>query len=285
MKSILRPRCLHIAVSVGALLTRTGGAPPAWWSDGDPPVITGGNQNNAGPANIGQAKWMIAEALRALDAAAPSAANQIRADLDGTPPDFPDRIVDRSVPDPKPAGWAGKQKAPLLIGQLKALAHPFYNHLNALDKDWVLGQIQENHNGAAALNTHYWQVFGNPDYTDEGFFPWNPSTPPQSNKAPATIGQLKAVFSLRFDGIDSDNDGLPDWWELKHFGTLDYNAEDDFDGDGWENSRELLEGTDPRLIDTDGDGVSDSEDGNPLVRDQSEPFIGETLRILTPSRP
>ena len=104
---------------------------PDWWSDGVPPVINGSPANNQGPANIGQAKWMVSEALRALDAAAPAIATQVRADLAGTPPDHADRIIDLGIPEPKDAAWIEKQKAPLLIGQLKAIAAPFYTRLNA----------------------------------------------------------------------------------------------------------------------------------------------------------
>lgn len=46
-------------------------------------------------------------------------------------------------------------------------------------------------------------------------------------------------------GVDSDSDGLPDAWEMEHFGTLNYTAEDDPDGDGYTNMQEYSAGTDP----------------------------------------
>ena len=64
------PMCslrLLIPATCLALVASVAGDPPnrpAWWSEGDAPVITGGEENNQGPANIGQAKWM---AKRALD--------------------------------------------------------------------------------------------------------------------------------------------------------------------------------------------------------------------------
>jgi hypothetical protein len=47
--------------------------------------------------------------------------------------------------------------------------------------------------------------------------------------------------------IDSDNDGLPDDWEQTAFQSLDQQAHDDPDGDGYSNSQELERGMDPDL--------------------------------------
>jgi len=44
---------------------------------------------------------------------------------------------------------------------------------------------------------------------------------------------------------DSDNDGLPDWWELEYFGDLSHGPDDDSDGDGFTDLEELRSGTDP----------------------------------------
>ena len=113
-------------------------APPLWWSQGNPPVITGTAENNKGPANIGQAKNMVAQALTALDTAAPTVATQIRADLATSHPGL------LTVPSPKPADWADKQKAPLLLGQLKAIAHPFYTQLHAAAPTWLAAERTTN---------------------------------------------------------------------------------------------------------------------------------------------
>jgi Tol biopolymer transport system component len=51
--------------------------------------------------------------------------------------------------------------------------------------------------------------------------------------------------------VDSDGDGIPDWWMLHYFGhptgqAADHSrAQDDFDGDGMTNLQEFLAGTDP----------------------------------------
>jgi hypothetical protein len=65
---------------------------------------------------------------------------------------------------------------------------------------------------------------------------------------------------------DDDNDGLPDAWE-NQYGLDPFNKDDawqDLDGDGIENSVEHDNGTDPTLLDSDGDGFNDSIDAFPL---------------------
>ncbi len=49
---------------------------------------------------------------------------------------------------------------------------------------------------------------------------------------------------------DSDSDGLPDIWELQHFGNLDQNEIGDPDLDGYSNLAELRHGTDPGAKET-----------------------------------
>lgn len=73
--------------------------------------------------------------------------------------------------------------------------------------------------------------------------------------------------------VDSDGDGLPDWWEIANGldpfddGTIDpangYGA--DPDNDGWNNAQEMRAGTLATNSDTDGDGVIDSYDPEPLI--------------------
>ena len=48
---------------------------------------------------------------------------------------------------------------------------------------------------------------------------------------------------------DTDDDGLPDWWELKYFGskTSDEGPDDDYDGDGLSNLEELKAGSNPEV--------------------------------------
>lgn len=59
---------------------------------------------------------------------------------------------------------------------------------------------------------------------------------------------------------NTDNDELPDAWEMTHFGNLDQTGQMDYDKDGINNVTEYaLENlnTDPTMVDTDGDRLSD----------------------------
>ncbi|MFQ5909617.1 MAG: S8 family serine peptidase [Thermoplasmata archaeon] len=64
---------------------------------------------------------------------------------------------------------------------------------------------------------------------------------------------------------DSDNDGLQDDWEEENFEDLDESGADDPDGDRFLNTQEEDAGTDPNNSDTDGDGIIDGLDPDPLV--------------------
>jgi thrombospondin type 3 repeat protein len=71
---------------------------------------------------------------------------------------------------------------------------------------------------------------------------------------------------------DSNHDGLPDGWEVKHHLSLKVNeANLDQDHDGLNNLGELRHGTDPRKADSDRDGLKDGAEvktgNNPRQRD------------------
>ncbi|MBI4387452.1 MAG: InlB B-repeat-containing protein, partial [Candidatus Omnitrophica bacterium] len=61
---------------------------------------------------------------------------------------------------------------------------------------------------------------------------------------------------------DSDHDGMNDDWEMEHFGNLDQDGSGDFDNDQLTNLAEFREGTNPKNIDTDGDGFADGDEVN-----------------------
>lgn len=83
------------------------------------------------------------------------------------------------------------------------------------------------------------------------------------------------LVTLGFDGgggenPDSDNDGLPDVWELENFGTLDRDGSGDFDRDGLTDREEYLVGSNPK----------DAASGFPALAVDS---TGETFRVQFPT--
>ena len=65
---------------------------------------------------------------------------------------------------------------------------------------------------------------------------------------------------LPLDAADTDEDKLPDKWELQFFGNLSGTGSEDPDGDGLDNWNEFLRGTNPTSRDSDGDGVTDGDE-------------------------
>jgi len=127
---------------------------------------------------------------------------------------------------------------------------------------------------------------------------------------------------------DTDQDGLPDWYEWHEFGHLDHNQSSDPDGDGFSlslerkfglsasiadevkegsisgrrsrnfsfvrdfddptdsdgdgisDSEEIQIGTNPKSIDTDGDGFSDQDE----ISDGTNPLLSSSFRNVAPTR-
>lgn len=243
------------------LLLAVRGNPPAWWQEGDIPVIDPtAESNNQGPANIGQAKWMAMRALETLTTLDPALAAGIRDKLTlpqpkpSAPEQFDPAILDFTIPPTLPADWQDRQRAPLLIGQLKAIAAPFYDRLHAAAPDWL------DHESADSATQGQLQLNGTRDLNDPAhFYPWSADPGDDHNHAPATIGQLKAVFSLRFETIDADRDGLRDLWEMRCFSNLDQTGVGDPDHDSLTNLQEQVMGSNPTAagIDADTDGLPD----------------------------
>lgn len=59
---------------------------------------------------------------------------------------------------------------------------------------------------------------------------------------------------------DLDGNGLPDAWEIEHFGARGVDPDADPDNDWLTNAGEYAHGTDPNKTDTDGDGLCDGEE-------------------------
>jgi hypothetical protein len=88
-------------------------------------------------------------------------------------------------------------------------------------------------------------------------YPWAGAS---DDYAMANIGQVKNVFKFNLT-VDTDTDGLPDWWEMKYFGQLGSNAGTMAPvGNGFTLAQCFQYSINPVSADTDGDGVPDSLD-------------------------
>ncbi|MBT4817752.1 MAG: hypothetical protein HON70_18745, partial [Lentisphaerae bacterium] len=62
------------------------------------------------------------------------------------------------------------------------------------------------------------------------------------------------------EDVDSDGDGIVDLWEYQFIGDLSSDGTTDLDGDGLTDYYEYLAQLDPRLVDTDANGINDADE-------------------------
>ncbi|CAN5592016.1 hypothetical protein BH09VER1_BH09VER1_41130 [soil metagenome] len=196
MRSLLRSSCLKKAVSLCLLLLASAPLPaaaPGWWVSGSTQFIErNGTPDNYAPANLGQLK---------------NVAKQARAHLNYNLPEGAGDAIDALIASFEPrrgqkysreqlARLMEDNYAPVNLGQLKAVAKPFYDRL-----------LANHYDSRANLIDH-----GYP--RDWAFdYPWNPKTPRADNYVPVNLGQLKMVFSFDVTSFDGDCNGIPDAWE------------------------------------------------------------------------
>jgi len=199
------------------------------------------------------------------------------------------------------AGAAADDYAVANLGQLKNIAQKAAQEMeeglfggageeiNALIASWDAAPAAAvSRDDYAAVNLGQLKRVAKPFYdrlADGGSvaYPWSGTA--ADDHAIANVGQLKRVFSFTIVEFDSDNDGLPDAWEMQMFGNLDQDAADDFDLDGLTNLEEFLAGTRADLADTDGDGVSDGQEvaeGTDPTNASSSTLVFTGLRVFTP---
>jgi len=108
-----------------------------------------------------------------------------------------------------------------------------------------------------------------------------------SRRPAESLGGGGGEFGISGEEKDTDNDGIPDIWEIRN--GLDLNDPSDsnldFDQDGIINIQEYSYGTNPNNADTDGDGISDKQEidrgTNPLVlEDKSGVGFGTLFFII-----
>ncbi|WP_445359972.1 PQQ-binding-like beta-propeller repeat protein [Microbulbifer sp. EKSA005] len=101
-----------------------------------------------------------------------------------------------------------------------------------------------------------------------------------------SIDNELSIVNYRYES-DTDEDGLPMWWELAH--GLDDNdrldALNDSDADGLNNLEEFVAGSSPLVADTDQDGLSDFDEvityfSNPSNSDTDEDGMPDGWEVL-----
>lgn len=87
------------------------------------------------------------------------------------------------------------------------------------------------------------------DFTDRTVMPqtaYSYRIKAQNNVGSSTYSDLETISTqMVITTDDLDQDGLPNNWEEQYFFTLDQNADGDYDGDGFSNSQEFINGTNP----------------------------------------
>ena len=189
-------------------------AAPAWWSDTDYQLIDVAKTENDNALVVqGQAKQAFAASRSYFDDTFiqfGGAGDNIDALFESSW--FTTSTYDYTV---------------LLNGQLKSLAHPFYERLDEIGIPLSLVGFGANYNEQ---------------------FPWTENdSSDDADYVPALIGQVKHVFSFDLN-FSQDGDTIPDWWEYVFQTDPDVNTDNsatDSDGDSRTDATEYTEKTDP----------------------------------------
>jgi hypothetical protein len=140
----------------------------------------------------------------------------------------PDWWQARNVID---ANSSADDYAPVILGQLKWFATNAYDECEAnlpagagTNLDALVGSLSNTDNWAVA-NVGQLKNMARPFYDrliEEGVctnYPWTAAVTDDVDNAVANIGQLKSMFNFTLT-VDTDADGLADWWEMHWFSSL-----------------------------------------------------------------
>ena len=195
---------------------------PPWWKDrGTMPAYfdeIASLEENYEAAKIGQLMNLSAKA-----------AEELNARLKGGAGERINKLVE-SFPKFSPQDPDGNYQA-LSAGQLRSVAALFYERLSELPSTYVEfpKDFAQNFKPASEKSL---EENGEDDVA-------------------VNVGQLKNMFSWRLTRVvddDSDEDGLPDSWEMKYFGNLTTaNGTSCYNGDGISDLQKYLDGLNPIL--------------------------------------
>ena len=198
---------------------------PSWWADYS--LVDGSTRQDTAVATHGQAKHAVQKAYQYLEVEL--------SEIGGAGLAVTTLYTTYCTSAPTDAA---NDRLPLSIGQLKYLAKPFYDHLNSAAADFDTSAM-------------------NPASTD--IYPWTVEQSDDADRALATLGQLKFVFSFDLSlwlspADDTDRDNILDTWEQAIIDAdpedvistiADVQPEDDYDADGLNNQNEFLQGSNP----------------------------------------
>lgn len=102
-----------------------------------------------------------------------------------------------------------------------------------------------------------------PEVADEPYVRPFPVRGPQSPLPPLSeVTREKLALNPLYIhvGQDRNDNGVPDWWEKRHFHDVKPSLKTDTDKDGVSDETEFLNNTDPTNDDSDSDGLSDGDE-------------------------
>lgn len=219
-------------LTLGVVIS-TSSASPEWWDESSTRIVEeNGDEDNYAPANLGQLKHVAVQASKHLDDHLSGGSGPaIQAMIAGFEPRSGQGYSPEQIQEFLDANYS-----PINLGQLKAVAKPFYDRLLAAGYDTKQNLIDHGY----PINWAF-------DY------PWDPATPVETNYAPANIGQLKIVFSFDLAGFSEEPgnppvdlpEGWDDWIAIYFPGVPNVDPNADPDGDGLSNLEEFYRGRSP----------------------------------------
>ena len=154
-------------------------------------------------------------------------------------------------------------------GDGRSLAEEYALGLSPIRKEWRLQQVSQP-SGIVAGRDEY-LADGSPVLTDNitepplgmEFGQWKINGLRQETENGVAVRSIQ--FNISADTVamaefvlreqDEDDDGVPDWYEIRNYGDLEQSAVSDSDGDGRSLLDEYLTGTQPRIPDSANDGL------------------------------
>jgi len=223
---------------------------PGWWTDdvAETRIIDAQAQTNPyAPVTLGQLKHVAAMARKHMDvelAAEGGAGTTIDSMVNGFDTQTSANLT------------------PVNLGQLKAVAKPFYDRLMEVQYDTTFNLVSRGYPSE-------W----------EHDYPWDPQTPVSENYHPANQGQLKMVFSFDLSMAWDSENPLPEWWQLIHFGQTGVDPSGDASGNTFSNlwHFENYENPFDYFLDDEPTIVIDSGDGQ---IGHAGTILPQTLRVL-----